>query len=230
MAITLELINHFTGIQIDRSPSPALDEPTQARVDAAWQDLCVQNPRYFNGDMLVFDRYDPQSGVVLAHVDQYKRHAVRDVANLGDSLLAVTAIVIADGFVLLGRRSHQTHRYGGLWELGPSGGVDVPEAGNSIDEWALLEQAQREINEEAGFDTRGVRSRLIALVHDHQVGSSDLAMTLTLDQRPTIVTNWEYSETKWVTHDELVDWCHEKPDELIPTTVALARVLSRSRQ
>ena len=228
--VTLEPINHFTGIQIDRSPAPVLDEQAQARVDAAWRDLCAQNPRYFNGDMLVFDRYDAATGVVTAHVDQYKRHAVRDSVDLGDSLLAVTAIVIADGCVLLGRRSTQTHRYGGLWELGPSGGVDVPAAGDSIDERALLEQAQREINEEAGFDTRGVRSRLIALVHDHQVGSSDLAMTLTLDQRPTIVTNWEYSQTRWVTIDELGAWASEKPDELIPTTVALARVLSRSRQ
>ena len=178
--------------------------------------------------MLVFDSINPHTGVVSASVRPYQLHAVRDSIDLGLSLLAVTAIVMADDRVLLGKRSVQSHDYGGLWELGPSGGVDVPRSGDTIDEDALLGEVVREIREEAGFEPSVLEHRLIALVHDQGVGSSDLAVLLRIEQPARIEPNWEYDDTRWVSLDELCAWCDAKPDELIPTTVALGRHLRRS--
>lgn len=226
--VTLEPINHFTSIQIDRSPAPALDEQAEARVDAAWQDLCAQNLRYFNGDMLVFDRYDAPSGVVTTHVDEYMHHAVRDTIDVGISLLAVTAVVMLDDRVLIGKRSTQSHRYGGLWELGPSGGIDVPDRGDTIDREGLLAEAVREVEEEAGFVPEVVRHDVVALIHDHLVGSTDLAVVMEIKAPQSLQINWEYDDTRWLNLGELAAWCAQRPDEIIPTTVALARFLHQT--
>lgn len=178
--------------------------------------------------MLVFESMNLQTGVVSASVRPYQLHAVRDSIDLGLSLLAVTAIVMANDRVLLGQRSRESHDYGGMWELGPSGGVDVPGSGDTIDEDALLNEVMREIREEAGFEPSVLEHRLVALVHDQGVGSSDLAVLLRIEQPATIEPNWEYDDTRWVSFDELCAWCDEWPEELIPTTIALARHLCRS--
>jgi len=222
MQVTLLPIDSFTHIKIDRSSTTQLDSDTQQRVADAWSDLCTQNPKYFNAPIVAFDRYDPDTGVIFAYVDQYKHHAVRDSVELDLSLLAVTAIVMAEDRVLLGKRSARSHRYGGLWELGPSGGVDVPNEADRIDLASLLGEALREIREEAGFEPRVIDHQLVALVHDHLVGSSDLAVLLRIERPNQLKANWEYSDTRWMTLDELIAWVNDKPDELIPTTVVLA--------
>lgn len=225
MQVTLLPIDSFTHIKIDRSSTTQLDSDTQQRVDDAWSELCTQNPKYFNAPIVAFDRYYPDTGVIFAYVDQYKHHAVRDSVELDLSLLAVTAIVMAEDRVLLGKRSARSHRYGGLWELGPSGGVDVPNEADRIDLASLLGEALREIREEAGFEPRVIDHQLVALVHDHLVGSSDLAVLLRIERPDQLKANWEYSDTRWMSLDDLYAWVNDKPDELIPTSVSLARFL-----
>lgn len=229
MAVTIEPIEVFSRIEIDRTPPPALDEATYARVERAWHDLCAQNPRYFNGDILVFDGFDADTGVVLARVDQYKHHAVRSTIDLGISLLAVTAVVIARGKLLVGRRSSRSHDYPGMWELGPSGGVDVPEDSDTLDRRALHAEVLREVREEAGIERIDSLRGPGCVVHDPLAGSSDLVVEVLLDTPPVLRTNWEYNDTRWVTLDELIAWCEAKPDEIIPTTIAHARFLHQNR-
>lgn len=226
--VTLEPIDHFTRIEIDRSPPPALHPDTQRLADGAWNDLCAQSPRYFNGAILLYTSSDQAGGVIRARVGEYKHHALRRLIGHTETLLAVTAIVMTQDRVLFGRRSMQSHDYPGLWELGPSGGVDVPQSGDHIDHDALLQEVLREIREEAGFEPRVLGQRLIAMVHDRGAGSSDLAVLLQIEPPVQIETNWEYDDTRWVTRDELGAWCDQRPSELIPTTLALMRFLYAS--
>ncbi|MDF1808299.1 MAG: NUDIX domain-containing protein [Phycisphaerales bacterium] len=204
-------------------------------IQRAWQELCDVNPRYFNGSMLSFDSFDPKSGVIQASVEEYKNHAVRDSVDVGISLLAVTAVLAAPDqdqnttVFLLGRRSTQLHRYGGLWELGPSGGVDVPRFRRTLKQRHILKEVAREIKEEIGIRISTRPHGLRAIIHDHEAGSTDIVIAIVLEEIPLLKMNWEYSDTRWVTIDELYEWVQTSPEELIPTTVELARILYETR-
>jgi 8-oxo-dGTP pyrophosphatase MutT (NUDIX family) len=229
MAVTLEPIEELQQIEIDRSSSISLNPEEHRLIDDAWAKLCAKNPRYFNSPMLSFESASARNANIRASVRPYMHHAVRDTIDVGISLLAVTAVVLVKNRVLIGKRSYDSHRYGGLWELGPSGGIDVPEQGDTIDRAGLVAEARREIEEEAGFVPEVIRHDVVALIHDHLVGSTDLAVVMEIEQPTSISINWEYDETKWLTLEDLALWCEKAPSELIPTTVALARFLRETR-
>jgi len=230
--IRIEPISEPPTIKIDRTPK---NHPQADAIESAWQGLCAQNPRYFNGQILAFDSYNPATGVIRASVEQYKNHAVRDTVDVGISLLAVTAILCAPdnvqntGVYLLGKRSPELHRYGGLWEFGPSGGVDVPRIRNTLNIKHITAEVAREIREEIGVRISSRPHAARTIIHDEAVGSTDIAIPIVLDQVPSLKTNWEYSETRWITLDKLYQWAQSSPDELIPTTVELARFLYENR-
>ncbi len=229
MNITLEPIVDFQQIQIDRASSPTLDPETQRRIDHAWAGLCAQNPRYFNSPMLSFESASAKNASIVASVRPYMHHAVRDSIDLGISLLAVTAVLFVEDRVLVGKRSAHSHRYAGLWELGPSGGIDVPGDRDQLDHQAVLQEAIREVHEEAGFIPKLLRDDIVAMIHDHEVGSTDLVVVMEIESPESLSINWEYTDTRWLTLDGLNAWCDERPGELIPTSVALARYLRETR-
>ena len=233
MSATIESLLGFRQIVIDRSPKPMLDEETQRRVDAAWSELCAQNPKYFNAPILTFETYDAQSGVLSARVDEYKHHAVRQQIDLGISLLAVTACLARPRpdatYYLLGQRSARSHMYGGLWELGPSGGIEPADHEATISFRGLLNQVDREVREEIGISVCQRPAAAISLVHDAHAGSTDIHVGIVLGDEHKLNPNWEYDDTRWVTLDDLIEWCEAKPDEIIPTTIAHARFLQQNR-
>jgi hypothetical protein len=239
MQVRVEPIEPFTDFQyikIDRSSRTKLDAETQHRVDQAWAERCARNPKYFDGPILVFDRFDAQEGVIHARVDRYKHHAVRETVDLGLSLLATTAMIATPDrdrdctLWLLGKRSNASHAYPGQWELGPSGGIDPPKFRRRISARSLLKLTDKEVREEVGLSVQKQPFSVRALVHDPIAGSTDVAIAIPfVVGTPSITTNWEYDDTRWVTFDELIAWCDDRPDELIPTTIALARYLDESR-
>tara|TARA_R110000868_G_scaffold119469_1_gene316609 strand:+ start:324568 stop:325251 length:684 start_codon:yes stop_codon:yes gene_type:complete len=216
-------------IVVDRSPRP-LDGDTRAKVDIAWEQLCKDKPRYFNGGMLAFDSFDPSINTIHAHADEYKHHAVRDSIDLGLSLLAVTGVFSArqKGHTkyMLGKRSPTTHRYGNLFEFGPCGGIDVPaEPITTLEPDAILSELRREAMEEAGINLTDAAPIPVALVHDDGVGSVDIVLQVTLDSIPDTDANWEYSDCMWLTLDELHDRIQRTPGVFIPTTIVIAGIL-----
>ncbi len=233
--VAIQPIEKLERIEIDREGAIELAGDRLRAVNDAWLDLCAANPRYFNGSILVFTGYDARSGVIRARAEQYKHHAVRDAVDLGLSLLSVTAILCAPGrdggrpVYFLGRRAPHTHRYGGLWELGPSGGIDVPDHAEALEMSDLVAELAREVREEIGVDIGGRPCAVRALIHDAGVGSTDIALEAVLAEIPALRMGWEYTQTRWVTLDELVDLADRSPEELIPTTVALARFLHEAR-
>lgn len=235
MAVTLEPIEDFQQIHIDRTSSSTLDPEKQRLIDDAWDQLCASNPKYFNAPILVFDTYDPASGVISAHIGEYKHHAVRQSVDLGISLLAVTAVLCRPDRArnaptyLIGKRSTQSHMYGGLWELGPSGGIEPPRVDSGISLRGLIEQVDREVREEIGLSVIHQPAAAVSLVHDARAGSTDIHIGVVLADAHDPDPNWEYDDTRWVTLDELLAYCDEKPNEIIPTTIAHARFLRETR-
>lgn len=215
-------------VRVLREPLRRTTEQALA-IDAAWSDLCAANPRYFNGRILSFERYDPATGVATARDEEYRAHAVKRSVDLGLSFFGITGILCVRGGdgrdrVMLARRGAAVHDYPGMWELGPCGGIDPPETGDRLTPDDLGEELRREAGEELGLDLSGASLTHLALVHDTpDVGSTDLMVLVRLDATPeTGRSNWEVSGTRWVTLDELAAWCERSPMEVIPTTRAMA--------
>lgn len=182
--------------------------PPTAAIEAEWARRVAANPMLHDGGVLSVLGFDAETNAVSARRDTYKRLAVQPRVPTGVRLLAVTAIlraVDASGasHVLLGRRSHRTRIYGGCWELGPSGGVGMPQpAVERLALAALCEHLIEEVREEAGLGVQGPGVP-VAYVRDHVAFSDDLVIVLEAGSLEEVRSssgpaNWEYEETCWM--------------------------------
>ena len=217
-------------IRISRERAP---EPSPA-VAARWEQLRRENPRHYDGALLSVVTFDPEHAEILCRRDRYQRLAVQPQVPTGVHQLSVTGILTATdgggrGHVLLGRRGLQTRIFGGMWEIGPSGGVAAPAANiESLTNDDLVRHLADEVAEEVGLGLPG--GKPVALVRDEEAFSDDVAIACDLgsleDVGPgTMGANWEYSEILWLPVDAVpqFDAAHEK--EIIGATRALFRVL-----
>jgi 8-oxo-dGTP pyrophosphatase MutT (NUDIX family) len=229
--VRIERLTSEPIVKIDYDEA-IVPEQLRTMVEQRWMALIESNPNYFNGRMISFLGYEPDTGIINARAEQYKHHAVRDSIDLGVRILSVTAILVApdhDGQsnFLLGKRSMTTHRYGHLWEFGPCGGIDVPESEcGTLDLQHIKSELRRESMEEIGIDLNDTPMTPLLLVHDDDVGSTDIVFIVKLDSIPDLSTEWEYADLKWVTMDQLNQWIRSKPSEFIPTAIEIARVLN----
>jgi hypothetical protein len=220
-------------ITIDVRREPNLPDPeSEPLVERAWQRLCADNPRYFNGRILSFESYDANTGIACARDVEYRLHAVRESVDSGIAFFGVTGVlrVIDSGTArfMLGKRGISVHEYPNQWELAPCGGIDPPPPGqDTLSPGEIARELWREGHEELGLNLDGIEPEPIALVHDDPVGSTDLMMLLDLPGIPTSGRNWEYSQSRWLTLDE-IDALHASPGEsVIPTTLAMLAHLRR---
>lgn len=212
-------------------------------IDAEWARLCAGNPRYFNGPILVVETMAEDagtaSGVIRARRGEFKHLAVRPAVETGVGQLGVTGVLEArdaagEAFVLLGRRSAATRIFGGMWELGPSGGVDPPPASESAMDWQDVWRALvEEIREEVGLAVEPDPAPPVALVDDPLGHSVEVVFRvqivrpveeLAADVESAAGTSrWEYDEVRWVGVGELGAFA--RAERVIPATVAVWRGL-----
>lgn len=219
------------------TPGPGERTPEQAAaIDRAWAGLLATNPRYFNGPILAFESYDPATGIATARREEYRAHAVKRSVDLGLAFFGITGIICVAGAgaprVLLTQRSETVHDFPGQWEFGPCGGIDPPAPDLAhLTPDALASELAREAREELGIDLAHASLHHLALVHDTpDIGSTDLVVLARLDTEPRTAGNWEVTGAQWTTLPDLVAWCERSPDEVIPTTRAVAAWLhSRGR-
>ncbi|MFK7759213.1 MAG: hypothetical protein AB8C13_04620 [Phycisphaerales bacterium] len=229
--VNVEHLSELPTIIINRSPADQIDPETARAVDEAWNGMLRENSRYFNGPMLVFNSFDERSNKISASVGQYKHHAVRDSVNLDMHLLAVTGVVAAPDTsgverYLIGTRSPKTHRYGNLLEFGPCGGIDVPpQPATHMHPDDILQELGRESIEEAGLDLSIAQFSPIALIRDNLVGSVDIVVRARLDSIPELSATWEYTQTQWMTSEQIKDIAESTPERFIPTAISIAQML-----
>lgn len=214
----------------------AAPEPSSAVIER-WEAMRRTKPRLFNGPVLSYLGF--AEGVVRARRDSYQRLAVQEhepaIVEPAVMQLSVTGLVTAldergARHVLVGKRSHATRIYGGLWELGPSGGIDAPPLSQrSLDGFDVFRQLVQEMREETGLPADPDPGPIVAITVDHVATSADLVMRVDL-ARPVdeIVAHtdrsgehgWEYETTRWIGCAEFGAFVDAMP--CIPPTVALA--------
>jgi len=222
MGVRLIGLDRAPTVRIAPRPSVRAFDVTAAH--HAWESLVHENPRYHNGSILAFDGRD--DGVIDAHIDEYRYHAVRDHASTGVDLLSVTCLLThtdAAGVMrfMLGLRALNTHRYGGRWEFGPAGGIDAPSAPGEMGPEDLLGQARREAHEEIGIDLRDAPARVWGILFDDGVGSVDVIVRFEVPEMLAPDTNWEYAAVRWAGVTELHEWRRARPHTLIPPAHAI---------
>jgi hypothetical protein len=214
-------------ISRDRPPPP-----TRA-VEEEWARRLAANPRLYDGPLLAVQHYDHEMACISCRRDGFMRLAVQPAVPTGVRLLAVTALLSARDemgreHVLLGRRSEQTRVFGGMWEIGPSGGVTPPPATlERLDLDYLSKRLGEEISEEIGLDVVCTGTP-VAYVRDLVASSDDLVLRFTLgrlaDAAPLArPANWEYTETVWMPVDTATQW--DSGTQTIAATRAIFRVM-----
>lgn len=228
-------------VEVARDGAPEAASP-DSPVGREWAKLCAANPGLFDGTLLAVRSFDAGSGQVLAKRERYQRLAVQPVVQTGVRLLAVTAIMVHgegnDARVLLGRRGERVRTYPGMWELGPSGGVDSPPLSvHRLDAEHLRTYLADEIAEELGIPAQDAlgpaldTARPVALARDHAARSDDVCFVVHPARLPdSLQPNWEYSEVRWMTLKAAAALSAAQPEAIIPPTRALLRFLMRTNK
>lgn len=220
-------------VEVTRT-APAI--PNSAAVQAEWDSLCAANPRLFDGALLSVLHIEHANDATRIHArpDRFARLAVQPKVATGVRILSVTAICTAtreDGslHVLLGRRARDTRIYGGMWELGPSGGLGVPPPSlRTLDVGAVWSHLADEVQEEVGVDAPA--GRAIAITRDQVAMSDDVVFHCDLGafaeaHAATRAANWEYEDVRWLDVREVAAFDREHGDAIIVPTRALFRAL-----
>jgi hypothetical protein len=196
--------------------------------------LCEANPRHYDGALLAVVTFDPERAEMLCRRDRYQRLAVQPQVATGVHQLAVTAVLTAtDGggrrYVLLGRRSPQVRVYGGMWEIGPSGGIAPPAVNvETLDAGDLVRHLADEVVEEVGLVLPA--GRVVSMVRDLGAFSDDVVIECDLGSLEAVgprtgAVNWEYSETNWLPLDSVRQFDAGNEGEIIAATRAIFRVM-----
>lgn len=241
--IPLDLKPEHVRIALAPGRTPELEGEERA----AWDRMREANPRFYDGPILAYQRFDRETNTVHTALNRYARLAIRagEGIETGVTTLSVTGILVArDAFgiehALLARRGMTTRIYGGLWEFAPSGGIDPPptteqlESGARLDGTDAWRQLLLELEEELDLPVAPDPGTIVGINTDNFAHSTDLIFRVDLvrpledliaAQARSSGENWEYSETRWIALAELAAFEEQSPDEIIPPTRAVIRSL-----
>lgn len=242
------------GLRIDVAPArPSTPHtPDDHATEKRWREMLASNPRLYSGPLLAVVSIDFEEGVIHTRRDEFKRLAVQPQVKTGVQILSVTGVITARDahgveHVLLGRRGRGTRIYGGMWELGPSGGLTPPAAmTTTLDERDARRQLMEEAEEELGLhfgvdagssipthaaqgcvlyvrDTIACSDDLVIPLRHEDAGSLERLDAALKQQRAT--HEWEYEETQWVQIGELAQFDAHHAHETIITSRAAFRGL-----
>lgn len=188
--------------QVDAEP---VDE---AAVQREWSRLRGLNERLFDGPVVDVRSVRIEGGIAAVRWAPagYRLLAVRPAVETGVRQLSVLALVRCGRGggerVLLGRRAGDVHTYPGLWEPGPSGGVEPTEG--ELDEAELRRQLGREVWEELPELAAVARAvdgaAVLGLLHDQRVPSVDVVFDVRVPEgiEPgRTPRGWEYERVGW---------------------------------
>ncbi|MDG2055081.1 MAG: NUDIX domain-containing protein [Phycisphaerales bacterium] len=198
--------------------SKASYEPDSDYLDQAatrWASFCERHPSAFDGLIThVAAVHRSGCGGATLHVQPcpYRFHAVQGAGfDLGVRALGVTGLVARGGCLLMGQRSEHVAHYQGMWEFGPSGGVE-PEKG-------VVQSLAEEITEEVGLKMRGLPVAR-ALLRDQRLRTWELVYEVQVNE-DSPGTSGEYTDVRWV------DLASDLPHPLSPFAAQLIAKLGQ---
>jgi hypothetical protein len=225
------------GVILADTPRP--DPSDDAAVDRAWSSLRAQQPRLYDGEVLLLSSRAPLG----ARRARYRHLATASVLGRSVRSLGVQGVVIARDHrhhehLLLGRRSGDTRIYQGLWENAPSGSLAPPAPpADRLSSAAIIDSLRDEGLEELGIDLAGAGARWLGLLDDPAAGSTDIVIELRpcapIDPRASICTltdgRWEYADAAWIALADLPAWRASHRAAISPPTHALLDHLTPDR-
>lgn len=221
--------------------APMQSSPQAAAVvEELWNTLRRENPRLFDGPVLLAEGAAKDGEEMVCRRATYKTLVTAHAAGLSVRALGVQGVLVGrdragDEHVLLGRRSSGTRIYGGQWENAPSGTIKPPVAGAAAVDWPHIMAALHEEGlEELGLNLDASRVGWAALMDDPQAQSLDVVVRLEIsgpiDPRRVPCAcgdngRWEYSGAAWALTSGLGEWIARDPAAVSPPTRALMRHL-----
>ncbi|MEL6499613.1 MAG: hypothetical protein AAF937_10165 [Planctomycetota bacterium] len=222
-------------IRITDEPVP----PATRAVVECWDAMRIDKPRLFNGTLLSYTEH--RGSEITVRRDSYQRMAVQavDASLISPPVmqLSVTGLLVARDnagkpHVFVGRRSHETRIYGGLWELGPAGGIDPPPVSHtSLNHLDVFRQLEIELHEETRLNIDWSAGPIVALTIDRHATAADIIMRMDVGSPLEDITphaqprkhRWEYEATRWVACHEFEQFVLDAP--CIPPTISLAKLV-----
>jgi hypothetical protein len=220
---------------------PALAAGVVAEVERLWQaEQARRDVPLLNGKILSALEIGPER--ILGRIAEY-RHLVAQqarpelFAELNVRPVAVSGVFECAAGVLLGRRANSCTQDAGLWELCPSGGLDVSRTvpGADVDYRA---QILTELAEEVGVTATAVRKTTpICLIEDPNSHVIDVGIEL---QSPLAAqevvrlhrdsASKEYAELAIVAREDLGAFLAAKRGQMVGVSVALIDFAEMSKK
>ena len=135
--------------------------------------------------------------------------------------VGVHGVVLAEGEVLIGRRSGQVGLYPGRYEFAPAGSLE----GEDYKSHLLAE-----LNEETGIFQEEVEQVIpFALAWSSDLPIVDLCAQLLLKSKPKqrYPAHPEYQEIRWVPWKAMPEFLQEHKNELVPMTQEIFAAVKR---
>jgi 8-oxo-dGTP pyrophosphatase MutT (NUDIX family) len=197
-------------VRVQQGIRPYRSESVAKKVEAIWKaERRTRGDKVFNGQVLALSSFG--DGVVEAEITDYKTFVaqLRDPSLYEDlrvRTLAVSGLVTVGNEIIFGRRADHLTQDPGLWELVPSGGIDV--SNSPTDQFFL------ELEEELGIPKSKVLStRVFLVVEDLVRHTMDICVMAELSGSRQELESFinrhtgEYSELKWVKSQEIQSFC-----------------------
>lgn len=221
-----------------------------AAIGHMWEELRRENPRLFDGPILLADGL--ADGLADCHALLHDRLIARrstyrvlaTAAHVGMQVRALGVQALVTGVddrkvehVLMGRRGSQTRVYQGLWENAPSGTIVPPPPGEKFIDWPHFSRALMDEGlEELGLNLSASNMGWMALVDDGIAQSLDVVLSVLMhdpiDPRRSVCASddrhrWEYLDTAWVPRAKVMEWIEAHASAVSPATRGLVRWWSK---
>lgn len=161
-------------LYVQEPPSIYHDSVEQKEVDRIWVHACKENPHLFNGKIFSLLHFDAER--IYGTFVEYKYFiASRYLPELQLQPLGVSGIVFSQGSVLIGKRATHLFSRPGLFELCPSGSLDIHAVHNG--KVNFREQMDRELVEETSIPPSAVSHyTVLGIAHTRSDGIWDLVL------------------------------------------------------
>lgn len=221
------------------------DESKERRTKYLWEKAAKKRPDSFvNGYICSFVSASIEGNVTKVkvrrvrymyyytqHIDPKLNYQITPVGVSG-----VLEVPKDDGrAMIVAKRGNNVTQYSGYYEFVPSGGIDenyMAESGR-ID---FTGQLRTELKEETGLDESCVEEiKPIAFIKDIEGGVYDLCAVIKIKNDITsdmagLMRSDEYCDFIAIKYEELDSFLKDKRGRFVPTSLAIANVLSKSQR
>ncbi len=217
---------------------PAFAAVGTEQIAQAWGAARAQNPGLYDGPLLSVEGIDLEHGTIECRRGRYSELVAQTTLAkafgawcLGVAQLSVTGLIVGRDWeggrhVAIGRRSDKTRIYPGLWELAPSGGVELADVGAGGGLAVLTRALDAEAREELGMELEMGGAKGVAVVADPDAGSVDVIVRVELPGKmvPHRAPSggacgscmWEYTDTAWLSERDAMKFVREHDGAIIP--------------